>query len=73
VADVKEPYGSADRHVLGRNAGVLDWHIPASEVDHFGAELAVDTIERCLAQSGSGERASGHGEFLNREIADPPR
>src|SRR5882757_4906711 len=71
VADVEKPHRGADRHVLRGDAGVLDWHIPASEIDHFGAEPAVDTIERRLAQSGRGDRIRGsrHDEILYREMA----
>ena len=65
VADVKQPYSGADRHVLGGNAGVFDRHIPASEIDHFGAELPVDTIQCGLAQGRSDGR--GHGEFLGKK------
>ena len=42
VADVKESYAGADRHVLRGNAGVLDRHVPAAEIDHFGPESPVD-------------------------------
>ena len=74
VADVKEPHAGADGHVLRGNAGVLDRHVPAAEIDHFGSELPVDTMERGFAQSGGeGTRGSGHGEFLYREMADLPR
>ncbi len=45
-----KPHSGADRHVLGGNAGVFDRHIPAAKVDHFGAELPVDTIQCSLAQ-----------------------
>ncbi len=52
VADVEDADPSADRVVLGHDAaggGVLHGHVPAIEFDHLGAHLAVDGVERGLA------------------------
>jgi len=49
VADVEEAHAGADGQVLGdetsARAGVLDRHIPAAEVHHFGLEGAMDGVE----------------------------
>ena len=74
MADVKEPYAGADRHVLRGNAGVLDRHVPAAEIDHFGSESPVETMESGFAQSGGKE--TGGADTANsfyREMAYLPR
>ena len=58
VADVKKARGRAHRVVLGENAGIFHRHIPAAEIHHFGAQLAMDGVERGLAEGFSGGR--GH-------------
>ncbi len=50
VADVEEADGIADGVVLVDDAGVLDGHIPAAEIDHFGAESPMDGIEGRVAE-----------------------
>src|SRR5580704_8386996 len=35
-----------------KDAGVFQGHVPAAEVDHSGAMLAVDSVQRCLAKFG---------------------
>ena len=51
VADVKDADAGAHGHVLGGEAGVFDRHVPAAEVDHLGAELAMNRVECCFAKS----------------------
>ena len=36
VADVEQAHGFAHGMVLVEDAGVLDGHVPAAEIDHFG-------------------------------------
>jgi hypothetical protein len=55
--------------MLSGDAGVLDRHIPATKIAHLGAELAVDTIKRGLAQGGRGEGTSGHEGSFTGKIA----
>src|SRR5262249_51816320 len=52
VADVEEPDAVADRVVFLDDAGVLDGHVPAAEVDHFGPEGAMDGVERSGTERG---------------------
>ncbi len=52
VGDVEEADGGADGHVLGDEAGVLDGHVPAAEVDHFGFVAAVGGVEGGFAEGG---------------------
>jgi hypothetical protein len=49
VADVKYPYTGTDSHMLVDNAAaqrcwVFDRHVPAIELNHLRAHLAVDGI-----------------------------
>ena len=44
VGDVEEADGGAYGHVFGDEAGVLDGHVPAAEVDHFGFGGAVGGV-----------------------------
>ena len=57
MADVKDADAGADCHVLGDNATtdgrrIFDRHIPAVEFDHFGAQSAMHSVQRCLADYG---------------------
>ena len=52
VADVENAHAGAHRIVLGHDAArgrVFHGHVPAIEFDHFGAHLAMDRMERGLA------------------------
>jgi hypothetical protein len=44
VRDVEEADAGAHGHVLGDQAGVLDWHIPSAEVDHLRLVGAVGRV-----------------------------
>ena len=44
-ASKKADRGAVDSHVLRSDAGVLDRHIPATEVDHLRSELPMDAIQ----------------------------
>ncbi len=61
VRDVEEADGGADGHVFGDEAGVLDGHVPAAEVDHLGLVGAVGGVEGGLAECGEGV---GHAWIL---------
>ena len=50
VADVEEPGGGADRHVLLDEAGVLDRHVPAAELDHASAQRSMAGVQGRLLQ-----------------------
>ena len=58
VADVEQPGARPHRHVLVDDAGVLDRHVPAGELDHAGAGLAMRVVERGLLDVGSVNDAS---------------
>ena len=52
VANIKDADTRADRHVLGdqaARAGIFDRHIPSVEGHHLRAHLAVDGVQRRLA------------------------
>jgi len=52
VADVENAHARSHRIVLGHDPAhgrVFDRHLPAIKFDHFGAHLAMDRIERGLA------------------------
>ncbi len=51
-------------------SGVLDRHIPAAEIDHLGAKLAVDSVQSGFAQL-RGDCGSRHGGILDREMRNP--
>ena len=42
VADVEQADGAPDGVVLLEDPGILDGHVPAAEVDHPGAQGAMD-------------------------------
>ncbi len=50
VADIEEARPLADRGVLGRNAGVLDRHVPAAKRNHLSARRAMTGVERRLLE-----------------------
>ena len=62
MAYVEESRSRAYGFVLSQNARVLEWHVPAAEINHLGAQLAMDGIQSCLAHF-SGCRC-GHRGFL---------
>src|ERR1035437_1538960 len=68
VADVKNSDTVAHRHVLGDNAAadrrwVFDGHFPAVKLHHLRAHLAMDGVQRSLADVLWGDGRSG---FSNR-------
>jgi len=64
VAYVEDANTGAHRHMLGNDAGILDRHIPAVELDHLRAQSAMNAVERSFANRGSGvyrgQKASGY-------------
>ena len=54
VGDVEQPGPRAHGHVLVGDAGVLDRHVPAAELDHAGAVGAMPRVERGLLQRAGG-------------------
>ena len=62
VADVKKAGARADGLVLGDDAGVLQRHIPAAEIDHLCAQAAMDGIQSGFAKFNGGRRV--HRGFL---------
>jgi hypothetical protein len=56
MADVEDAGRGTHCVVLFDDAGVLDGHVPASEIDHLGAQRAMDGIQRC----GAERRCCGH-------------
>ena len=66
VADVEDADAGAHRVVLGHDAAggrVFDGHVPAIEFNHLGAHLAVDGVQRGLAD--------GRRSRLNGRQAEP--
>ncbi len=62
VADVEDAHAGAHRIVLGDDAArgrVFDRHVPAIEFDHLGAHLAMDSVERGLADGWRSRLNSG--------------
>jgi hypothetical protein len=58
VADIEDAHARAHRHVLVDDSaadrrGILHGHVPAVEVDHLRAHLAMDGVQRGLADDGS--------------------
>src|SRR6185437_10655010 len=75
MADVEHTHPGADRHVLGNDPGVLYRHVPTVELDHLGAELTVNGVERGFADCGRGfdrrqEQASISRRGLGRRTAN---
>ena len=52
VADVKDADAGAYGYVFGDEPGVFDRHVPAAEVDHLRAELAMGGVQSGLTKSG---------------------
>ena len=50
VADVEEAGAGPHGLMLEDDAGVLDWHVPAAELDHAGAERPMTRVERGLLE-----------------------
>jgi hypothetical protein len=53
VADIEHAHRVAHGHVLRDDPGILHGHVPAAEIDHFGAQRPMDGIQR---SGRSGER-----------------
>src|ERR1039458_617759 len=51
VADIEDAGRVAHRVVLVDDAGVLDGHVPSTEIHHPGAERSVDTVQGRGAES----------------------
>src|SRR5947209_3466260 len=68
MADVEESDGSAHSAVLFQNAGVLNWHIPASEVHHAGFRGYVSFEKR-----GPLEASRGRCHARKPSVARGPR
>ena len=45
VADIEKAAGSANGHVFGVDAGILDRQVPAAEFDHFTLENVMGFVE----------------------------
>ena len=52
MADIEEADGFADGVVLVDQARVLNGHVPAAEVDHFGTTGTVDVVQRRALKLG---------------------
>ena len=50
MRDVEEPDAGAHGHVFADEAAVLDGHVPAAEVDHFGLVGAMGRVQGRHAQ-----------------------
>jgi hypothetical protein len=61
VADVKQSGCRARGYVLRHDARILNRHVPAAKIDHFGFEAAVNAVQRSLAKLGGGRRC--HSKF----------
>jgi len=64
VADIENAHAGAHRHVLvddtaADRSGIFHWHIPAVELDHLRAHLAMDGVQRSLADGDSGRLNCG--------------
>jgi len=51
VADVEQACAVADRAMFVEDASIFDGHVPSAEVDHLGAQGAMDGVERSLEKS----------------------
>ena len=52
VADIENPDGAAHGLVLVDDSGVLDGHVPPAEIHHFGAQGAMNGIQRSGFERG---------------------
>src|SRR5262249_45097746 len=52
VADVEQRSCLPDGVELANHSRVLDWHVPAREIHHLGAEGAMGRIQGCTAKRG---------------------
>ena len=71
VTDIKDTYAGADSEMFFHQTavlGVLDRHIPAAEIDHFRPQLAVDSVQGCLADSRGGLGLGSQNTSLRRTI-----
>ena len=61
VADVKQPGGGSRRHMLGKDARILDRHVPSAKIDHFGLQAPVHGVQGGLTKLCGGWGC--HSEF----------
>ena len=79
MRDVEDAAVRADRAMLGDDAVVLDWHVPAGEGDHPRAEGDVPLeewgpLKRLRHASDGNEKTSGRGaSSAELEKWGPPR
>ena len=52
VADIEDAHRGAHRIVFVDDAGILDGHIPSTEIDHLRAKRAMDGVQGCGAETG---------------------
>jgi hypothetical protein len=52
VTDIEDAGTRADCHVLRRDAGVLDGHVPAGKGHHAGVRGKVSGVKRCFEERG---------------------
>ena len=70
MAHVERDGVGAAGHVLGDRAGVVrERHLPATEVDHLGAEGAMLGVERRVAQVGHDPGRAGVSSMPNRSTS----
>src|SRR5258705_9617510 len=68
MADVEDPHAGAHAVVLRHDpagAGILNGHVPSIEFDHFRAHLAMDGIQRGLADGRRGRLNCGQANSLD--------
>jgi hypothetical protein len=46
MTDVEPAAGRSNRSMFGQHRFVLDWHLPATEVDEPGSEPGVELMKR---------------------------
>jgi len=70
VADVEKTYGISNGFVFrdqSPEGRILDGHIPASEIDHFCTQTAVDPIEGCFTGARVGRRDGRFHYYLGQK------
>ena len=72
MRDVEEPGVLANRAVLGEDAGVLDGHREARELDHAAAEGAVALVEGRAAQGVLRAGGSAQAAAALEPESEPP-